>query len=287
MRAASIGFAFEALHKVQRPNSEDGWEQFASARSIAWKTGTSFGYRDAWAIGLNDQYLVGVWLGNADGEGRPGLTGVSVAAPLLFDLFTLLGGKSILQEPFGSSQNICTASGMLASKICPETLSSLVPKYILQNKSCTYHSEILLDSAAEFQVNTSCYPLTKIKPTTWFSLPPVQSWYYQMYHPQYKTLPAFKDDCFENSSKLFALIYPSQYSKVIIPKEQDGIPGQTIFEATHHDSKAQLHWHLDQNYIGTTMANHQMGIRAELGRHIITLIDSRGNELQQHFEVVE
>ena len=86
---ASIWQCFETLTELERPNQEGSWEQFSSSKTIAWKTGTSFGYRDAWAIGLNPDYLVGVWVGNADGEGRPGLTGVNVAAPLMFDAFGL------------------------------------------------------------------------------------------------------------------------------------------------------------------------------------------------------
>ncbi|MCK7531856.1 MAG: hypothetical protein MZV63_12950 [Marinilabiliales bacterium] len=63
---------------------------FRQCPDIAWKTGTSFGYRDAWAVGTTPEYVVAVWAGNADGEGRPGLSGISSAAPLLFDIFRLL-----------------------------------------------------------------------------------------------------------------------------------------------------------------------------------------------------
>ncbi len=288
LKVPSIGFTFEALQTLQRPEEEQGWEQFISSREIAWKTGTSFGFRDAWAIGLNDQYLIGVWLGNADGEGRPGLTGVRAAAPLLFDLFSLVGGASILQESFGTPQNICTKSGMLASKICPETNIISLPSYMLQNTSCTLHTLIHLDETERYQVNSSCYPMGKIKTVSWFALPPVQSWYYQMYHPQYAPLPTFRDNCEAKDSKsMFALIYPSQYSRVQIPLEQDGLLGQTIFEATHEDPNAQLHWHLDQEYLGTTSGQHQMGISTTQGKHTITLIDHQGNEVKQRFEVVE
>jgi penicillin-binding protein 1C len=288
LRAASLGFTFEALQAVNRPDEELGWELFSSSQSIAWKTGTSIGFRDGWAIGLNDQYLIGVWVGNADGEGRPGLTGVKAAAPLLFELFDLVGGNSILQEPFGAAENICAASGMLASKICPETVSVQLPSYLLENTSCSFHRTIHLDATAHFQVNSSCYSLEKIQTKAWFALPPVQSWYYQMYHPEYEPIPPYLADCEAKEGKaLFGLIYPSQYSKVHIPVEQDGSPGQTIFEATHENVDAQVHWHLDDNYLGTTKGSHQMAIRAEKGKHLITLIDEQGMEIRQFFEVVE
>ena len=63
------------------------WENFSSSSKIAWKTGTSFGHKDAWSIGITPEYITVVWVGNADGEGRPGLTGTSIAAPIMFNVF--------------------------------------------------------------------------------------------------------------------------------------------------------------------------------------------------------
>ena len=81
LSASSIWLTYEALQKVNRPESETGWQYFSSSPDLAWKTGTSFGFRDGWAVGTTPGYVVGVWTGNADGEGRPGLTGISAAAP--------------------------------------------------------------------------------------------------------------------------------------------------------------------------------------------------------------
>ena len=90
LSAPAIWLTYEALRRVNRPETETGWQYFGSMPDIAWKTGTSFGYRDAWAIGTTPEYVVAVWAGNADGEGRPGLSGISSAAPVLFDIFRLL-----------------------------------------------------------------------------------------------------------------------------------------------------------------------------------------------------
>ncbi|MEI6456776.1 MAG: penicillin-binding protein 1C, partial [bacterium] len=78
---ASVWLTFEAMVEVARPGEEAEWQQFSSSRRIAWKTGTSFGNRDAWSLGVTPEYVVAVWVGNASGEGRPGLTGLGVAAP--------------------------------------------------------------------------------------------------------------------------------------------------------------------------------------------------------------
>ena len=88
---------------MARPEDEAAWEGYASARRIAWKTGTSFGYRDAWAVGVDGVYVAGVWVGNASGEGRPSLKGSAAAAPILFELFGLLGAGGAGDEVSGTA----------------------------------------------------------------------------------------------------------------------------------------------------------------------------------------
>ena len=87
LSASAIYLTFDAMAEVNRPDIDASWQRLGNAHKIAWKTGTSFGFRDGWAIGVSANYVVGVWVGNADGEGRPGLTGISSAAPILFEIF--------------------------------------------------------------------------------------------------------------------------------------------------------------------------------------------------------
>ncbi|WP_165779298.1 penicillin-binding protein 1C [Brumimicrobium salinarum] len=93
--AASIYETFQALLSVNRPYMDASWEQYASSSKIAWKTGTSYGNRDAWAVGCTPDYVVGVWVGNATGEGRPGIIGTTAAGPILFDVFSHLTQKGL------------------------------------------------------------------------------------------------------------------------------------------------------------------------------------------------
>ncbi|MCF6361426.1 MAG: penicillin-binding protein 1C [Cyclobacteriaceae bacterium] len=287
LAAPSLGFTFRAMQQLNRPGQEAGWEQFNSAKPIAWKTGTSFGFRDGWAIGITNKHVIGVWMGNADGEGRPGLTGVQAAAPLLFQLLELLPGDADFNQPFGSPQKICTLSGMRASTLCEETFSISTPNYLESTPTCTYHQILHLDKSEAFQVNSDCYKVSSIKNKPWFILPPVQAWYYQKYHPAYKKIPPLAPDCKgDNKLNTFELIYPRQFTKVYIPIEQDGNRGFAIFEAAHQDKNATLFWHLDDTYLGLTEGNHQMSIKATKGRHLLTIVDSNGNELKRNFEII-
>ncbi|MDH5366184.1 MAG: penicillin-binding transpeptidase domain-containing protein, partial [Cyclobacteriaceae bacterium] len=288
IRAPSIRYALEAMKKLKRPIEEAGWNFFTSSKAISWKTGTSFGFRDGWAIGLNNEHLVGVWIGNADGEGRPGLTGVRAAAPLLFELFDLLKENPEATAPFGMTNKLCEQSGMLATSICNNTYEMQLPEYLLENSTCTLHQIVHLNKEGTHQVNSSCYEVSHIRNDSWFVLPPVQAWYYKKYHPKYKPLPPYLAGCRQSNTEiLFDLIYPSQFTKVQIPLEQGGLRGKAIFEAAHQNSDAVVYWHLDQQYLGYTQGSHQKGIQADKGFHVITLIDDSGNERSQKFEVID
>ena len=119
--ASAAWLTLDAMKEVERPDAEGSWQLFQNAKTIAWKTGTSFGFRDAWAIGTTPQYVVGVWVGNADGEGRPGVIGLEVAAPVLFDIFNALPTKNEwFNQPYDDMKQIevCRQSGYKATDLC-------------------------------------------------------------------------------------------------------------------------------------------------------------------------
>ena len=118
--AGATYHTFEALASVSRPDEEAGWQMFSSSRKIAWKTGTSFGYRDAWAIGITPEYVVGVWVGNATGEGRPGIVGGTTAGPVMFDVFRHLPKTTWFQPPYDDlvKTAVCMQSGYKAGPNC-------------------------------------------------------------------------------------------------------------------------------------------------------------------------
>ena len=100
LRAGALYSMFSAMKEVNRPTDDVAWRYYESARKIAWKTGTSFGNKDAWAIGATPEYVVAVWVGNATGEGRPTLTGVSYAAPVMFSIFNALPAYYVVSAAF-------------------------------------------------------------------------------------------------------------------------------------------------------------------------------------------
>jgi penicillin-binding protein 1C len=289
LNAESIYLTFEALKELYRPGEETGWRHFSSSRPIAWKTGTSFGFRDGWAVGVTPEYAVGVWVGNADGEGRPGLTGTDAAAPIMFDIFSKLPGNNWFHQPFLELQQIatCKKSGYRMSERCPEADTIWVAKKGLETPACNHHTTIHLTPDQKFRVHSECASLTSMTHVNWFVLPPVQEYYYKLKNISYRSLPPYRRDC-EPSSALpgMEIIYPKANARIFIPRELDGSAGKSVFELAHRNPNAEVYWHLDGEFLGSTKRTHHLSINPTEGKHVITIVDQQGEAIERRFEVV-
>ena len=285
---AAIWLTYEALLRVNRPETETGWQYFGSAPEVAWKTGTSFGFRDAWAIGTTPSYVVAVWAGNADGEGRPGLSGITSAAPLLFDIIRLLqpaSGTWFTRPEQGMTlTEVCAASGYRAGPDCPEKREEWIPEAGLRSDACPYHTVINLDPAEKYQVNVSCAAPGEIVSRPWFVLPPAMEYYYRMRNPSYRTLPPFKPGCTDDMKvPAMEFIYPPRDARIFIPRSLQGQLMAMLPEIAHRRRDAAVYWHLDNRYIGMTKHVHQTEIRVGEGEHLITAVDDRGFTVSRKF----
>ncbi len=286
--AASIYFTFEAMVEVSRPDEDAGWKQYTSSSKVAWKTGTSFGFRDGWAIGITPKYVVGVWVGNADGEGRPGLVGIQTAAPILFDIFSVLKPSKWFSPPYDEMEKVklCKQSGCRASDICEPTEMVWIQKNGLRTEPCKYHRLIHLDASGAYRVNSNCEDVAKMKHVNWFVLPPAMEWYYKSKNTTYKELPPLRSDCETGGLSGMEIIYPKQFSRIYVPVEIDGSTGKTVFQVAHRKANTIIYWHLDGVFVGSTQSNHQMGLAPDEGIHTLTLVDEEGESLVQQFEIV-
>jgi len=252
----ALWYTFEALKEVNRPDEID-WKLIRSVRKAAWKTGTSYGYRDAWAVGVTPDYAIGVWCGNADGHGVAGMTGAKTAGPVLFDLLNLLPPSADwFEEPLegGVYLDVCPASGMLRSPDCPDSERILLPERAADNDICPYHK------GGSFQ------------------LPPAMEWYYKTYHPEYRVRPSGNDAPLD-------FLYPESGSILTLPRQLDGTVPGAVFQAVHRDPAAVLYWHLDQEYLGETHLIHQMRLSPPPGKHTVTVVDGDGNTVSVGFTV--
>lgn len=285
LSAGSIHFALEALRQTDRPELQSGWRNFSGAQPIAWKTGTSSGHRDAWAIGVTSAWCVAVWTGNASGEGRPGNTGTLAAAPLLFSMFGLLPPGPAFDPPFDEmvQTTICSRSGHRAGIDCDAVDTVWIPAQGMRSPTCPYHRSLLVD-AGGLHLSAGGDGAQR---RSWFVLPPAMEHYAAALDPTYLPMPSWPDGTGPVAEdKPFAMIYPEPGTRLLIPLELDGSAGNAVFEATHRALNGRLFWHLDGTYLGSTTGDHRMALHPAPGEHRITLADPSGATLNIPFSVV-
>lgn len=287
---AAIYETFDAMLDVNRPDEDNNWRQFSTSRKIAWKTGTSFGFRDAWAVGITPDYVVSVWIGNANGEGRPGLTGIKAAAPLLFDIFNTLPKSSRwFKKPYQdyNTKKLCKESGYLATENCSSFSWTMLPKSKEIHPTCPFHSIVHLNKTSGLRVNSECEQPYNMVHKRWFVLPPNVEHYYKLNHPNYEILPDFQPGCGTNTNDIpMTMVYPRKGSIIILPKNFDEKTGEVVCELTHRNKKAVVYWHLDKEYIGQTTEIHQISIKPKKGGHLLKAIDENGKTVSVRFSIV-
>ncbi|MCH2226060.1 MAG: penicillin-binding protein 1C, partial [Crocinitomicaceae bacterium] len=288
---ASIYETFEAMTEVKRPDEENHWKVYSSSQKIAWKTGTSFGFRDAWSVGITPKYVVSIWIGNADGEGRPGLTGFQAAAPLLFDIFKQLPSDSKwFKRPTLEMVNIpiCAESGQRATEYCISKKKTYLPENCILAEKCNYHKVIHLNEKGDMQVNSMCMNPLKMRHESRFLLPTFIAKFYQKSHPNYQPPPPFDPNCVDvHENNSFYISYPKRNQTIFLPIDLKGSRRKIILEAIHQQTEGILYWHLDGEYLGTTRQIHQLPLIPEPGKHSLMIVEENGSRRTVCFTVLD
>lgn len=279
---------FDALTEVSRPEEEGSWHSFSSSRTVAWKTGTSYGNRDAWSVGVTPDYVVAVWVGNCDNTGRPLLTGVGYAAPVMFDIFGILPMGGWFDAPAGdlTERIICSRSGYPAAEACAGELDTVtVPNVTLRMESCPFHRFVHLDAKGEYQVDSDCCSISEMVTVPWFVLPPAQEWYYIRSHGDYRKLPPMHPKMAGYvESQSIQIIYPQSGMQIATPVSMGTRSRGAVFSAAHSDPGAVIYWHLDGEYLGmTSHGEHKIKVVPEPGAHTLTVLDANGNSASVRF----
>ncbi|MDR3046918.1 MAG: penicillin-binding protein 1C [Bacteroidales bacterium] len=286
--SAAVWQVFEAIKEVNRPEEID-WRNIPSMQSIAWKTGTSYGYRDAWAVGVNSKYAVGVWVGNASGEGKPELLGAKTAGPIMFDIFEHLPSAKWFPEPTSklTPVEVCHQSGHLKGRFCEEIDTVKICARGTNTTPCPYHISVTLSLDEKYRVYENCIADNQTTTKTFFVLPPSWAWYYKQNHPNYKSLPPFLKGCGGDDEKSMQFVYPLNNSRIKIAKQMDGSKGKITFEVAHTRSNATLFWHINNQYTTSTTDFHTISINLSAGKHHISVTDDEGNTTGIAIEVWE
>ena len=290
----------ETMVATLRPGEEARWQEFASAMNIAWKTGTSFGFRDAWAVGVTPEWTVGVWFGNATGEGRFELRSSVTSAPVLFELFSALdalGGnrETWFPKPVLELRRVetCAASGFPAGVNCAEISTAYLPVHAAAPSVCPFCRTVVLNLNEDRRVTLGSGATGETVERKWFVLPPAEEWHFRRWNREYRPLPP-EETLGETGvaraalpgERVLALFNPEPGAQIYVPRELDGREGRIVFSAAHRDDAELIHWHLGGSFLGSTMTFHEMEARPPPGPQTLTLVDGEGNTLTRNFTVL-
>ena len=287
--AGTMDHLVKAMSDLTRPREEKSWQMYGTDYKIAWKTGTSYGHKDAWAIGFNGQYMVAIWVGNEGGEGRFDLTGITKAAPVMFKVFNVLPDNKWFdtQPQYAKKEliTVCIESGKIAGPLCKKTHKITTDHTSFKYQPCNYHQEVLVNKEG-LAVSESCADIA-VRKDTIFVLPSYMEYYYKSAHMNYLGLPAHDPSC-QPSSSACKIIYPYDGLKIFLPKESIDKQNDLIVKAYHREKDAKLYWFVDNDYKTLTVATpHDCVLKISVGLHKLTITDQWGNKDQVTFEILK
>ncbi|WP_191014315.1 penicillin-binding protein 1C [Treponema zioleckii] len=285
----SVYLTLSALVEGARPRDEANWKKYAHSKKIAWKTGTSNGNRDAWCVGTTPEFTVGIWVGNAAGNGNTELKSSFTAAPIMFDIFSTLGQTSWQEVPYSELKlvEVCEKSGFLAGKNCEKRRTAFTAKNAPISTTCPYCRIVSLTPDGKFQATADDLPAGELPLIQKrFVLPPnIENWYKRV-NMSYNPLPPFVENHKKSTNQDLVIIFPDEKANLIIPVEIDGTKGSMIMQAAARKDDSIVYWDLDGDFLGKTQNFHEMAASPKTGAHTLTICDSNGTSLTRHFTVL-
>ncbi|MBN1408065.1 MAG: penicillin-binding protein 1C [Calditrichaceae bacterium] len=277
------------LNELHRPGSEAYWQQYQNQWPLAWKTGTSYGQRDGWAIGVNPQWTIAVWTGNFDGQGNANLSGSGCAGPILFEIFNYLPKDPSLswfiKPPDDLDKiEICMDTGYLAGSYCTHKIMADAPVHMKPLKICPYHRQIFVNHTEDKQVCSLCWHNIDHHSINKLIYPPDVSQYLRKNGQIVESLPPHLSSCPAMAlGNPLQIIYPQERSSLWIPRDFDGALQKINLKAAHQQKDCQVYWYLDDNYKGCSKEIHEMALSLDKGWHELEVIDEAGNRNRVKF----
>jgi len=267
----------EILSSISRPDLPNNFESSIRIPKIAWKTGTSYGRRDAWSIGYNPNYTIAVWVGNFSGEGVPELSGADRATPLLFGLFNSIeynGGSAWFTPPAGLEMRlVCSQSGKLPDEFCDHTIiDEFIPK-VSSIERCSHLKKVYLSADEKYAYCTSCMPATGYKEKYFPNLAPELIAFYESQHIGYKKIPPHNPGC----TRVFAdqapkIISPVNNKEYIIEKND----GQLMLDCNTEGAVGIVYWYVNDRLYKSCPASEKVFFTPKEGEIKISCSDDKG-----------
>jgi penicillin-binding protein 1C len=279
----------QILSDVSRPGAEAYWQNYSGAIPIAWKTGTSYSFRDAWAIGVTAQWTVAVWCGNFDGTENPEIIGTTAAGPLLFALFSQLPLEqrtAVFPEPESDQREvfICRESGLTAGLNCQHRLAYKVPLLAPALPVCSYHQSRYVDKYTGFAVCSYCWDRETTDRHSYMVFTPLTDYYMRRNNIAVATVPGHNPECpMQADADILTIVYPRAGSRLWVPRDIDSSWQKIQFRAAHKQRHSTLHWFLNHELVGTTQDKHKLALNIASGTHRLAIVDERGRRAEISF----
>lgn len=280
----------EMLTTLQRPDFPVAFESTMNLPKIAWKTGTSYGHRDAWCIGYSPRFTIGVWLGNFDGKGSPLLSGTEVATPILFALFTVLTAQDthewFTRPKEMKTREVCALSGHPVSSYCPTRKRDVYIPGVSQVGVCTIHKRIYVDKTTGHSVCSRCWRTganTSVIVEEW---PATAATWLAENGFAVPVFPPHNPLCTGTLAGAAPIILSP--AKDTVYYIRDGVPleHQKIrLSASISNRTQQLFWFLDGELIFKGRAGQPVFLTPVKGAHVLTCVDGEGRSTSLPFRI--
>jgi len=288
---AASRMTLEILTEVRRPD-DDGVDRtlFSPRRRVAWKTGTSFGKRDAWAIGVTPDWVVGVWVGNFSGKGNSAIGGAAAAAPVLFAALELLPGHTDggwFAEPRGlRSIRLCASSGFRAGPDCRDVRNAFQPARAPSPPQCRFHRGFWIDPETGFEVCSRCWQSIEAQRDIRLILPPDAAQLMRRAGRPIDSSPPHNPRCgVSGGGRPLRVIYPGAGTTLLVPRDVDGKAERVTLRAAHTSADAALYWYVDGRFEGRTRTDHALTLVLAAGDHRVEVVDQDGSAAHSLFRV--
>jgi penicillin-binding protein 1C len=264
------------LTELKRPDMPRSW-QAAGAPAVAWKTGTSYGHRDAWSVGYSTKYAIGVWAGNFDGHGEKGLSGSEFAAPLLFDLFRSLDSSTVPRPPSPvPSIEVCALSRQLPTEYCRERIHIQYIPGRTKLHACDMHRPMFIDKRTGQRLAGDCIASAPHAQVVAAVYPPELVAWWRAQNQPFDPLPPLSPKCTDVAAgPPPRIVSPSPATPYRLRRDAPAEFQEILLSAETSDA-AHLYWFEDGTLIASGDAARKMFLRPTRGVHQIVVVDDSG-----------
>lgn len=270
----------EILAQIKRPDLPNNFDYSYHLPKIAWKTGTSFGKRDAWSIGYNKKYTIGVWVGNFSGEGVPELSGAEIATPLLFQVFNMVDYNSSVHwftQPKGIKRRaVCAETGDLPNEFCSNKILDYNITSVSHTRKCTHLKNVYVNLSESMSYCTVCLPVDGYKQKIYNNLAPELIAFYESKQIAYDKIPPHNPNCtriFRTASNSPVIVSPNDGSEYFIDKNE---PQQMQLSCQVGNDVKEVYWYVDNQLITKSVATKPVFFTPKAGRQKISCTDDKG-----------